>query len=59
VFEEFLRKISPRYTPATYKLLNHNCNDFSNEAVQFLAGAAIPSYIAEPSDEQPGRHADM
>lgn len=47
VFEEFLREIGPRYTPATYKLLSHNCNNFSNEAAQFLAGAAIPSYILE------------
>ncbi|CAD6212857.1 unnamed protein product [Miscanthus lutarioriparius] len=47
VFEEFLREIGPRYTPATYKLLSHNCNNFSNEAAQFLAGAAIPGYILE------------
>ncbi|KXG38351.1 uncharacterized protein LOC110430021 isoform X1 [Sorghum bicolor] len=47
VFEEFLREIGPRYTPATYKLLSHNCNNFSNEVAQFLAGAAIPSYILE------------
>lgn len=48
VFEEFLREIGPRYyTLATYKLLNHNCNSFSNEAAQFLAGSAIPSYILE------------
>lgn len=47
VFEDFLREIGPRYTPATYKLLSHNCNNFSNEAAQFLAGAAIPSYILE------------
>ncbi|XP_066374106.1 uncharacterized protein [Miscanthus floridulus] len=47
VFEEFLREIGPRYAPATYKLLSHNCNNFSNEAAQFLAGAAIPGYILE------------
>ena len=47
VFEDFLREIAPRYTPATYNLLNHNCNNFSEEAAQFLAGARLPSYILE------------
>ena len=47
VFEDFLREIAPRYTPATYNLLNHNCNNFSDEAAQFLAGARLPSYILE------------
>ncbi|RCV42546.1 hypothetical protein SEVIR_9G224600v4 [Setaria viridis] len=47
VFEDFLREIGPRYTPATYSLLSHNCNNFSNEAAQFLAGAKVPSYILE------------
>jgi len=47
VFEDFLREIGPRYTPATYNLFNHNCNNFSDEAAQFLAGAKLPSYILE------------
>ncbi|CAN6293265.1 unnamed protein product [Urochloa humidicola] len=47
VFEDFLREIGPRYTPSTYSLLTHNCNNFSNEAVQFLASATVPSYILE------------
>ncbi|KAL6641068.1 hypothetical protein ACP70R_019249 [Stipagrostis hirtigluma subsp. patula] len=51
VFEDFLREIGPRYTPATYNLLSHNCNNFSNEAAQFLAGAGIPSYILELPSE--------
>ncbi|WVZ59270.1 hypothetical protein U9M48_009438 [Paspalum notatum var. saurae] len=51
VFEDFLREIGPRYTPATYNLLSHNCNNFSNEAAQFLAGAAVPSYILELPNE--------
>jgi desumoylating isopeptidase 1 len=51
VFEDFLREIGPRYTPATYNLLSHNCNNFSNEAVQFLAGASIPGYILELPNE--------
>lgn len=51
VFEDFLREIGPRYTPATYNLLSHNCNNFSNEAAQFLVGAAVPSYILELPSE--------
>ncbi|CAN6299115.1 unnamed protein product [Urochloa humidicola] len=47
VFQDFLREIGPRYTPATYSLLTHNCNNFSNEAAQFLTSAAVPSYILE------------
>ncbi|KAK3157765.1 hypothetical protein QOZ80_2AG0127650 [Eleusine coracana subsp. coracana] len=51
VFEDFLLEIGPRYTPATYNLLSHNCNNFSNEAAQFLAGASVPSYILELPNE--------
>ncbi|OAY64608.1 Desumoylating isopeptidase 1 [Ananas comosus] len=51
VFEDYLQEISGRYTPETYNLLSHNCNNFSNEVAQFLVGASIPSYILElPSD---------
>ena len=32
VFEEYLlQEISARYTVETYRLLHHNCNNFSNE----------------------------
>uniref|UniRef100_J3LI99 PPPDE domain-containing protein n=1 Tax=Oryza brachyantha TaxID=4533 RepID=J3LI99_ORYBR len=45
VFEDYLRDISPRYTAETYRLLSHNCNNFSHEVAQFLVGAGIPDYI--------------
>ncbi|KAG8072888.1 hypothetical protein GUJ93_ZPchr0006g46286 [Zizania palustris] len=45
VFEDYLRDIAPRYTAETYRLLSHNCNNFSNEVAQFLVGAGIPDYI--------------
>ncbi|XP_062221591.1 uncharacterized protein LOC133920950 [Phragmites australis] len=45
VFEDYLRDIAPRYTAETYRLLTHNCNNFSNEVAQFLVGAVIPDYI--------------
>ncbi|RCV08878.1 hypothetical protein SETIT_1G362500v2 [Setaria italica] len=45
VFEDYLRDIAPRFTAETYRLLTHNCNNFSNEVAQFLVGAGIPEYI--------------
>ncbi|XP_042518685.1 desumoylating isopeptidase 1 isoform X2 [Macadamia integrifolia] len=51
VFEEYLQEISPRYTAETYSLLTHNCNNFSNEAAQFLVGLTIPDYILQLPNE--------
>ncbi|KAK9726532.1 hypothetical protein RND81_05G221800 [Saponaria officinalis] len=51
VFEGYLEEISPRYTAATYSLLTHNCNNFSNEVAQFLVGATIPDYILQLPNE--------
>ncbi|WVZ73165.1 hypothetical protein U9M48_021509 [Paspalum notatum var. saurae] len=47
VFEGYLRDIAPRYTADTYRLLTHNCNNFSHEVAQFLVGdgAGVPDYI--------------
>ncbi|CAL5056416.1 unnamed protein product [Urochloa decumbens] len=45
MFEDYLREIAPRYTAETYRLLTHNCNNFSNEVAQFLVGSGIPEYI--------------
>ncbi len=36
VFNEFLREISPNFTPAKYSLLKWNCNNFSDEVCKFL-----------------------
>jgi len=44
-FHEFLRSVSSRFTAETYSLLEHNCNNFTNEAALFLVGRPIPSYI--------------
>ncbi|TVU27725.1 hypothetical protein EJB05_19222 [Eragrostis curvula] len=51
VFEDYLRDIAPRYTAETYRLLTHNCNNFSNEVAQFLVGAGIPDYILNLPNE--------
>ncbi|KAM1031769.1 hypothetical protein ACFX2C_035510 [Malus domestica] len=54
VFEIYLQGISPRYTVETYRLLTHNCNNFSNEVAQFLVGATIPDYILQLPNEVMG-----
>nr|CAB3451468.1 unnamed protein product [Digitaria exilis] len=51
VFEDYLRDIAPRYTAETYRLLTHNCNNFSNEVAQFLVGSGIPDYILNLPNE--------
>ena len=38
VFHEYLHSISPRFSAATYDLINNNCNNFSHECTQFLTG---------------------
>ncbi|KAM1483675.1 hypothetical protein TB2_034957 [Malus domestica] len=54
VFEIYLQGIGPRYTVETYRLLTHNCNNFSNEVAQFLVGATIPDYILQLPNEVMG-----
>jgi len=46
-WENFMREVAPRFTPETYNLLEHNCNNFSNEAAEFLVGAGIPQKILD------------
>lgn len=41
----FLNSIQPRYTESTYNLIEHNCNHFSNEFLQFLCGKKVPEHI--------------
>ena len=44
-FERFLRSISSRFTPEAYHIVNHNCNNFTDECVRFLLDKRIPSHI--------------
>ncbi|RKP09685.1 PPPDE putative peptidase domain-containing protein [Thamnocephalis sphaerospora] len=51
VFSDYLASVRERFSPERYHLLDHNCNTFSNEAIQFLTGRAIPGYITNlPAD---------
>eukprot|EP00002_Diphylleia_rotans_P021830 TRINITY_DN4258_c0_g1_i10.p2 TRINITY_DN4258_c0_g1~~TRINITY_DN4258_c0_g1_i10.p2 ORF type:complete len:515 (-),score=99.45 TRINITY_DN4258_c0_g1_i10:3028-4572(-) len=45
MFHEYLHEISPQFTPQTYNLFTHNCNNFSSEVARFLTGNDIPEYI--------------
>eukprot|EP00271_Cylindrocystis_brebissonii_P008514 TRINITY_DN22890_c0_g1_i1.p1 TRINITY_DN22890_c0_g1~~TRINITY_DN22890_c0_g1_i1.p1 ORF type:complete len:397 (+),score=61.51 TRINITY_DN22890_c0_g1_i1:775-1965(+) len=45
LFEDFLGNIQSRYTADTYNLLRHNCNNFSDEVVEFLVGRGLPQHI--------------
>jgi hypothetical protein len=45
--QEFLLFFSPK----SYDLLKHNCNNFTNEVSQFLCGKGIPKYILDVPDE--------
>ena len=42
ILEDYLEDIQPRFTPATYHLLHHNCNHFTHELASFLLGTGIP-----------------
>lgn len=51
VFKEFLRGISSSFTMEKYDLLKNNCNNFADEAVNFLTGKKIPEFITGLPDE--------
>ena len=43
----FIEDNKTRYTSETYDLLHHNCNNFSEEFVNFLCGCSIPTKILD------------
>jgi len=46
MFHDYLYELSlGRFHGNAYHLLDHNCNNFSNEAAQFLTGRSIPENI--------------
>ena len=45
--ESWLLTIQNRFTQATYNLLSHNCNNFSDEVCRWLIGSGIPSRIVD------------
>ncbi|CAH2036871.1 unnamed protein product, partial [Iphiclides podalirius] len=55
VFVDYMQGLATTtYTPAAYRLLEHNCNHFSDEVAQFLCGARVPKHIvAQPEQDLP------
>lgn len=45
LIDSFLEDNRYRFTSESYDLLNHNCNNFSEEFVNFLLGVSIPDKI--------------
>ncbi|KAH9834260.1 Desumoylating isopeptidase 1 [Teratosphaeria destructans] len=42
---EYLESLKQIYTPESYDLFAHNCNNFSNDFAMFLVGRGIPDHI--------------
>lgn len=51
LFEEFLRGVNDRFTPQTYDLFRHNCNNFADEVAKFLLDTGIPRHIIDLPNE--------
>ena len=45
VIADYLESLKQIYTPESYDLFAHNCNNFSNDFAMFLVGKGIPSHI--------------
>jgi thiol-disulfide isomerase/thioredoxin len=45
VILEYLESLKEVYTPESYDLFAHNCNNFSNDFAMFLVGKGIPDHI--------------
>ncbi|KAL2826502.1 PUL domain-containing protein [Aspergillus cavernicola] len=45
VIEEYLQSLSSIYTPESYDLFLHNCNNFTQDLAMFLVGKSIPGHI--------------
>jgi thiol-disulfide isomerase/thioredoxin len=45
VILEYLESLKEVYTPESYDLFMHNCNNFSNDFAMFLVGKGIPDHI--------------
>ncbi|KAJ5242706.1 uncharacterized protein N7469_001033 [Penicillium citrinum] len=45
VIEEYLGSLATIYTPESYDLFLHNCNNFTQDLAMFLVGKSIPEHI--------------
>ena len=51
LFKTFLDEVHSRFNVGTYSLLEHNCNNFSDECCEFLVGKKIPEHILRLPNE--------
>ncbi|XP_043686828.1 uncharacterized protein LOC122638147 isoform X4 [Vespula pensylvanica] len=52
VFLEYINGLgTSTFAPGTYNLFRHNCNTFTEEVSNFLAGKGIPKYILDLPEE--------
>ncbi|XP_046830885.1 uncharacterized protein LOC124429528 isoform X2 [Vespa crabro] len=52
VFLEYINGLgTSTFAPGTYNLFRHNCNTFTEEVSNFLAGNGIPKYILDLPEE--------
>ncbi|KKA18450.1 Thioredoxin [Rasamsonia emersonii CBS 393.64] len=45
VIQEYLESLAQVYTPESYDLFLHNCNNFTQDLAMFLVGKGIPEHI--------------
>ncbi|EAW13218.1 bifunctional C97 family peptidase/thioredoxin family protein [Aspergillus clavatus NRRL 1] len=45
VVDEYLQSLASIYTPESYDLFLHNCNNFTQDLAMFLVGQSIPEHI--------------
>ncbi|XP_078044365.1 uncharacterized protein LOC144473887 isoform X1 [Augochlora pura] len=52
IFLEYINGLGTfKFAPGTYNLFKHNCNCFTEEVSNFLAGKGIPKYILDLPEE--------
>jgi hypothetical protein len=51
VFEEYLKEIGSKYTADKYHMIDHNCNNFTDDICEFLTGRPIPKRVFNQAKE--------
>ena len=51
MFVDFLKEIQTQFSEATYNVITHNCNHFTNKCSDFLLGSDIPHSILNQGRE--------
>lgn len=51
LIEDYLASLRDKYSAEHYHLLNHNCNHFSDELLEFLTGTHVPQSIMSVAEQ--------